>query len=184
MADDPVASAATDGARLTSAKRDSFLNNGIRVWIEKVYQSKQLEPLNAYIQESTVSLSSGKYALSSFSPACAFILGVRTSTQHIEFVPETLYNIAILGVDKYYTVGASHYLWTWNNAQLQVAGASSDSVTVRYIQRHTDLSANGATDIAIQSPYWEEIIREAFKIYCLEDPTQENLIKLQALNGK
>ena len=63
------------------------------------------------------------------------------------------------------TVGKTNFVTGFD-----VTGAgATDSVTVVYVGQHTDLTANtGSTDIAIDSPYWNELLQIALELWKIE----------------
>ena len=169
---DAVAAATTDGQTLSALNRSDYINQAIRECLAKYagvllsaedqtpgwYQAKKDAEgfLVNYIQESTGALSGNAISLDSFSPAVDTILSVEDDTTSrpvgrlMEGVKSLTDNTGIAGWDagSYSATPASNTsnpVWYVQNNSLYVIGVTAtDTVRVRYIQKHTDLAAGGA----------------------------------------
>ena len=169
---DAVAAATTDGQTLSALNRADYINQSIRTCLTKYtgmllsaedqtpgwYQAKKDAEgfLVNYIQEGTGALSSNAISLDSFSPAVDTILSVEDDTTSrpvarlMEGVKDLTDNTGIAGwaAGTYSATAAnntSNPVWYVQNNSLYVIGVTAtDTVRIRYIQKHTDLAAGGA----------------------------------------
>lgn len=180
---DPVASATTDGKRFSSAQRSSFLNAAIRAFKFKAIRNSNFSALSGYLTEDTQSLSNNVKALSSWSGGVAWILGAYNVTDSVpikSLEDQSLRFYVESGGSTYLAASATNQYWVRDGSNFRLldgTSTSNDSVRLRFIKQHADLSANGATDIAIGSEYWEEILNLAVAIGNRSTPTPANIAR-------
>lgn len=155
MISDPVDAATTDGKRYSGTLRDHYFNAGIRQWIRKKIQNKDWEPLRGYIRTGAGTLNSSKVlSITSFSPAVDKILSVydTTKTKYVTPIPA--------GVDRYElenpasALVSGFYYAIENNDLLIIGAAASDSVKVEYVAQHSNLAANGGSEVPVFDAEW------------------------------
>ncbi len=171
MAGDTVSSATTDGNKATSALRDIILNNAIRVFIDRKIKERDEEALRGYLTKSASTAMVGNILdVSAFSPKVHDLWSCYNDTGNVPIYPipqgytfGQLKNITI-------STGYLPNYFQFQSNKIYVTGAgATDSVTVVYVGQHTDLTANtGSTDIAIDSPYWNELLQIALELWKIE----------------
>jgi hypothetical protein len=188
MMEDAVSAATTDGDGFTSAYRDKLLNDALRRLQLKWWAIGQEDALRGYTNVEAQSLSSSELALSTWTGGVVGILSVYNATD--EAIPRPISNElkeeAQTGNNKYISSAVNtdlqHYYINDSNFTL-INGTATSSIRLTYIKQHTDLVANtGSTDIAVPSQYWEVVLKEAIGIFWEENPSKENVVKMQ-LNG-
>lgn len=177
---DSVAAAATDGNRWTSAQRTFHLNSAIRKWLIMKATVRDWFALRGYVNEEAQTLSSNAKTLVSWTGDVAWIIEAYDSTTSlpIKRLPEHLRIWIKTGGNSYITSATSNLYWVVDASTLRVYGsAATDSILLTYVKKHTDLSAGGASDIVVDSPYWPQILDLATGIAMEDDPTQFNVAR-------
>ncbi len=196
--DDPVAAAATDGPRFSSAMRIDWLNEAIRRWILKqvriVPGTLQAYPvdeiaLQNYIKQDSVAMVANVKPLSSgWAAAVAWIIDAYDTTLSLPINPLQSPN------DRYqYDTGGNSYLlasttnlfWTTSGGNFELlGGGATDTIKLKYICQHTDLAAAGT--ILVPANYHNQIIDLALQFFGEEYPQDETAarlaLKFQAAN--
>lgn len=180
---DAVAAATSNGNRWSSAARDIHLNQAIRRWIMKRILVKDWFALRGYVAEEAQTLGSNIKTLVSWTGDVSYIIEAYDATTNlpIKRLPEELRTWTKTGGNSYLTASTTNLFWVIDGSSLRIYGsAATDSILLTYVKKHTDLAANtGSTDIAIDSPYWPQILDLAVKVAMEEDPTQFNLARAQ-----
>lgn len=195
---DPVVAATTDGKVYSSAQRDNHLNIACKRWLEfRTVRALGLEAmdkdatphwiaLDSYITEVAGTLASNTLALSSWTPAVWYPIAAYNATSS---VPVYRFNgrhrfFSKTGGNTYLASSSTFQQWYIKGGSLVVDGSgATDSILLRYIQVHTNLSANGSTDILINNAYWGEILDLAFAVQKEEMATAEAQQLAQAKTG-
>lgn len=200
---DPVAAAADSGKRWSSAQRSYHINEAIRRWLRKHYLSglrKELagkdagsnwEALGDYVVTSTDNLAAYQIALSALATgAGAHIISAYnvTNTAPIKRMPLRLQPY-INGMNSFLTASTSNQYWYSEGDDFHIVGGDATSlVSFYYILRHTDLSADGASDILAPSNSWDQILDLSFKVAMEEvgdsESAAKGLIKEQIVDGE
>lgn len=178
---DPVAAAATNGFRWTSAQRTYHLNEAIRR-ILKLYArvarmkmeagvpaSREMDFLDAYMAVEAQSLSNNTKALSSWTGGVMEILSAYNATDSLPVsrLKDTLYSHVQTGGNGFLTASTTRQYWLRDGSSFRLVDGGTttgDSISLRYIKPHTDLSAGGASDILVTSPYWGLVLDMAMKV--------------------
>jgi hypothetical protein len=136
--------------------------------------------LRGYVNEEAQTLSSNAKTLVSWTGDVAWIIEAYDSTTSlpIKRLPEHLRIWIKTGGNSYITSATSNLYWVVDASTLRVYGsAATDSILLTYVKKHTDLSAGGASDIVVDSPYWPQILDLATGIAMEDDPTQFNVAR-------
>jgi len=188
MIEDPVAAATTDGDQYTSGYRDNLLNKACRDLQKRWAAEGNDDALRQYLNTEAQSLSSSTKALSSWTGDVLTIRSVYNSTDEVIPYPVAngLKEEAQTGNNRYLSVTANTSLgqkyYVNANAFFLLGGTATSSIRLTYVKKHATLAANdagGAGDITIPNQYWEDVLREAFKIFAKENPSAENTVRLQ-----
>jgi hypothetical protein len=196
MLDDPVASVSTDGQRYSSAMRVDWLNHAMRDFHRSnlSFQSEEglecsvvnAHAMRNYIQENNYTLSGGATPLT-----IANVAGILSSWNINTGTP-----ILPLGGDKEAVIrnaGYGSYIKPSSNKQyymiqngnfvLVSSGTTNDSdvITLMLVTPYVDLAVGGT--MLFPTEYHTQILADAYKLYCIEDPTEKNLIRLKAISG-
>lgn len=191
MIDDRVTVATANGNAITSALRDVFLNNGIRKWVDKKITIEDREALRSYIKERVIPVDAlFQIQTALLSPKIYHLMTVWNETLKLQVFP-TPVGVARRVFETTYTAGIIHnlyYQWLKENQAIRFVGSSpGNNIEFIIVEQHTDLTANNATDILIETQYFDEVLDEAFLLYCQEYPTAENIarlqVKAQIMNG-
>lgn len=178
---DTVAAAATDGSAFSSAKRSSHLNAAIRNWMIDQLLVENLNGLSSYVLEATASLTGNALSLASgFTGGVLAVISVKNNNRAtmVRKIPITMKHI----VDNAYSnsflaTTSDNQYWTINGGNLVLIGSgATDSVSVIYVSRHTDLAVAGASDIAIPPTYWTMILDYALLEALKEKPQTEEVV--------
>jgi len=185
LIDDPVAAAATDGSTVTSAYRTIFLNDGVRNCLRNWVQRGDWMALRSYLLDGSATLENNSKTLSSWTGTPFIILSAKNSTDNvlINEAPQELKHVLDTGMySNYFTASATNqfYVVTGGSFVLIDGGTTTgDTVYLRYVKEHTNLTVANSTDIEIDSQYWDELLQEAYKIYLRRYPTTKNMQALQ-----
>jgi len=187
--EDAVATAGVSGDQHTSAYRDTLLNKACRSLQLKWIAAGNDDALRQYLNTEAQSLVGSTLALSSWTGDVLAIKSAYNTTDEKIVYPVLndlkeeaqignniyLSTTASSGIDKYYINANAFFL---------LGGTATSAIRLTYIKKHTTLAAldaGGAGDITIPSQYWEEVLKEAFRIFAMENPSAENTVKLQLL---
>lgn len=188
MMDDAVAAATTNGDNYTSAYRDQLLNNACRRLQMQWISAGNDDALRGYINTASITLSSSVYSLASFAGGVLAIKSVYNTTDSVLVLPETnnLKAEVASGNNIYIRSSVSNQRYFLNNANIEISGGTAtSSLSVTYVKKHADLAANdagSAGDLVIPDTYFEEILRQAAQIFYEQNPSKENVVKMQT-NG-
>ena len=190
MIEDAVAAATTDGDRFTSAYRDLLLNSGSRKLLKRAVDEKNDDLLRAYTNIEAQSLASNVKTLASWTGGVQAILSVYNATDETQVFPadpsmkEAIQN----GHNKYLLATATQQRYILEAASFfLIGGTTTSSIRLTYVKAYTDLAANdagGAGDILIPSQYYEMVLDYALMVFCEENPTNENIVRLQQLKAR
>lgn len=202
---DPVAAATTDGKRWSSAQRSYHLNEAIRRWLRKQFLNgmiresrtqdagKNWENLGSYVVQGTGALTASVKSLSSFdgTNTVAHIIDCYNSTDAVPVkrLPQHFYRWAQTGGNSFLTSSATNQFFVVDGGNIRLLGGTATStLSLRFVKAHSDLSANGSSDIAIPSQSWDQILDLAFKVAMEEvgdsESAAKGLIKEQVVNGE
>ena len=194
---DPAAGAVAtgNGLRWTSAQRDSHINAAVRRWMLKhvsagkkkeeqgLDASINWEALSGYLNEEAQSLVANVKTLASWTGGVAHIIGAYDTTTSVPIKSFTGRNRFFTGTggNQYLLAGLANLFYVLDAASIRVIGsAATDSITLRYVKQHTDLSANGASDIVVPSAFWHQIQDLAFKV-AAEETGEADKLQVAAL---
>lgn len=191
MIDDPVAAATSDGDQFTSARRSSWLNQGIRNWVDKSLASGDLTPIRGYINVESKALIASVITLgpSATAPAVFYTGGVHrilsaidttpTAPVVVRRMPNELYDYARLGTNKYLIPSASNCYYTEENGTLKLyGGGATDTVQLTYVKLIPEYTANYASDIAIDTSWYDNVLNESYAVFVKEYPSKDNTARL------
>lgn len=187
--DDAVALAATDGDRISSAKRSQYLNEGIRNWMKKKFQSGDYSPLRGMVNQESKAMVGSVMTLgtsSGWTGGVAHIIDAVNTTPTTDVIvrplPENLYNYSTLGLNKYFLSSSTNQFYVEDAGNFRLlGGAATDTIQLRYVKQHPDMTQAYATDISIDEQYYDEVLDEAERVYLLEYPSQDNTARLQLI---
>lgn len=183
--DDAVSATGTDGDVITSLKRVQYLNNGIRVWMMKKIQQSDFMALSGYIQTKTQAMTANSVSLDAagFTGGILWIISI-TNTTPTPDVPVTIVephwarDITLSRIEGLLGSAADQKAYLQNGSLNVIGSGATDTLSVTYIQKHTDLTSGGGTDISINSAYFDEVLEEAFTLFVKEYPSQDNIARL------
>ena len=190
MIEDAVSAATTDGDRFTSAYRDLLLNSGSRKLLKRAVDEKNDDLMRAYINTEAQTLSSSTKTLASWTGGVQAILQAYNVTDEEMVYPaaptfreeladgENIYQLATATQQRYIIHAASVLIF---------GGTATSSLRLTYVKAYTDLAANdsgGAGDILIPSQYYEVVLDYALMVFCEENPSNENIVRLQQLKAR
>ena len=191
---DSVAAAATDGKVWSSAQRSNQINLAIRRLIDKHLKralaadkagmdaSWHYGFLQGYITEEAQSLSASVKALSSWTGGVAYIFSVKNGSTFVKPISQERKTFSDVELNDYLKTSSTNQFWLLEAGDIHVLGCgATDSVTLRYLKQHTDLSAGGATDILIPNQYNDEILQTSELMYLKEKADQMSLARAQVL---
>jgi hypothetical protein len=185
MIDDPVAAAATNGDTITSAQRVTFLNDAVRICLNKWAASENYTALRSYLLDGSANLTNSVAALSSWTGTPFIILSAKNSTDNVYIrpAPQRLKHAFETSEYSNYFKASTTAQWysveNGNFTLLDGTTTSTDAIYLRYIKGHTNLTVDNATDIGIDAQFWGELLNEAYKIYLQRVPTNKNIKALQ-----
>jgi hypothetical protein len=184
LIDDKVTSASTNGEVVTSLYRTLFLNDGIRVLLRKWTKEQNWIALKSYLKDGSASLSANTVLLSAWTGGVFEILSAKNNTDNVLILPcpEYLRYELESDVNPYLTPSATRQYYVNDGGYFRLLDGTStsvDEIYLRYVKEHADLTVNNATDIQIESQYWDEVLQEAFKIYISRDPTDRNIARIK-----
>lgn len=183
---DPVAAASTDGDAHTSAFRVQCVNEGVRRCLNRWVSQGRQDALREYIVTEAQALTASSKALSGWTGGVLAILAARNTTDTAIPLPlsNALVAEATSGNNKYLLASASNQKYYLNNGNfVLLGGTATSSISLTYVKQHTDLTVANATDLAVPSHYFPEVLEEAFLYFCEQMPTQENLVRLGMKRG-
>lgn len=175
---DPVAAAATNGLVWTSALRTLLLNNAHRKWILKQLAAGNMNALGTYKNREGQALSNNAKALSAWTGGVSAILSAYNSTDAliVKRLPDGYVGVARSGANTYYTPSTTNQFWVREAGSfilLDGGATTGDTIVLEYIKDHTDLSAGGASDTLVPSPYFHEIVALAMQEGLEEEATPD-----------
>lgn len=195
MIEDPVAAAATDGDQFTSAYRDVCLNAGIR---RLMLRFAPQEPpgvapfmlnddfFRSYLVTEAQALVASVKALTGWTGGVFGILSVYnvTDEQIVYPSPNSFREELHTSNNIYYIASTGQQRYTVNAGLFTLfGGTATSSIRLTYIKQHTAMSAGASSDWLIAPQYEDMVLDEAFKVYAEENPSQENVVRMQ-LVGK
>ena len=189
---DPVAAAATNGFRWTSAQRTYHLNEAIRRLLKLfarvarmkveagVPASREMDFLDSYMAVEAQSLSNNIKALSSWTGGVMEILSAYNATDSLPInrLKDTLYSHVQTGGNSFLTASTTRQYWLRDASSFRLVDGGTttgDSISLRYVKPHTDLSAGGASDILVTSTYWGLVLDMAMKVALEENADSESI---------
>jgi hypothetical protein len=195
--EDKVSTAPSNG-RYSSAFRVALLNDASRNLHSANIKFEGDEALEAsvvnsqimrsYISEETQSLSDGEILLTAFTGGVAAILAVWNAVTDTAIKPLGGSDEAVIrnagsgsfikpsNYKQYYMVQDGKIVLVASTAN------NSDSITLMYVKPYTDLAVGGA--ILFPVNVHTQILNEAFKLFCMKNPTADNVAKLKAISGE
>jgi hypothetical protein len=185
MIDDPVAAAGTSGDVVTSAQRVTFLNDAVRICLNKWASERNWVALRSYLKDGSANLTNNAAALSSWTGTPFIIISARNSTDsvYIRPVPQEYKHVFQTSEYSNYFTGSATAQWysieDGNFTLIDGGTTSTDAIYLRYVMGHTNLTVDNATDILVDSQFWGELLNEAYKIYLRRVPTNKNIKALQ-----
>lgn len=160
---DPVAAAATDGVKWSSAQRDTFINGACRRWLTR--QVRMLasqavgveEALQSYVVEETVSLSGGTYALSTLASGVGaiYVMSAYNSTDNAIIKPLPAWMRPVIQSSAN-TLLSDQY-WLIDGGNIRVVGtdvAGTESIIIKFVKNHPALAANGSAGTVVSDVAW------------------------------
>lgn len=195
MIEDPVAAAATDGDQYTTAYRDVCINAGIRRLMLKF--APQEPPgtvpfvvnedfLRSYLVTEAQTLAASVKTLASWTGGVFGILSAYNVTdEQIVYPASNIFREELqTGNNGYYIASSGQQRYTVNAASFTLfGGTATSSIRLTYIKQHTAMVNGASSDWLIPAQYEDIVLDEAFKVFCEENPSQENVIRMQ-LVGK
>jgi hypothetical protein len=184
-----VAAAGTDGDTITSAKRVGWLNAGIRNWMMGKLAQGDLTALAGYVQTSAATaMTANAISLdnNAFTPGIFWILNVKNTTPTTDVVvtqvdPKYVEDLTLSRIEGLGGSAVDQKYYLRNNYIYVIGSGATDTLVVTYVSKHRTMTADDSTaDIVIGSQYWDELLKEAFKLYCMEYPSQTNTARLMA----
>lgn len=183
---DPVAAAATDGKRWSSAQRSSFLNAGIRAFILKAVKYGNWGALTGLVAEEAKALVANVLTLATtggWTGGVSWIMSAYNVTDNLPIKPLLNHNLRSFvktGGSQFLVASATNQYWVKDGLTFRLLDGvanSTDSIELRYVKQHTDLTAGFATDIPVGSEYFEEVLDLAVSIGLIEMPKSENVAR-------
>ncbi len=151
-----MSAATTDGDTISSAYRSQFLNDGIRNCIYKWAANRDWMALRHYIKDGTATLSAGASLLTAWTGTPFIIISARNSTDGmvIKPVPSELKHYFDTGeYSNYFAPSTTKQYYSVENGYftlLDGTGTSTDTIYLRYIKQHTDLTAGAGASTVVQ----------------------------------
>jgi hypothetical protein len=196
MIDDPVSTASTDGQRYSSALRVDWLNHSMRNLHKSNLNFESEEGLECsvvnahtmrnYIKENSYTLSSGETSLSITD--VSGVLSAWNTTTNSPILPlggdkEAVIRNAGLGSYIKPSTLKQYYMIQDGKFVLVSSGVvnNSDTITLMIVTPYIDLVVGG--DILFPTEVHNQILNDAFRIYCEEDPSEKNIVRLKAISG-
>ena len=180
-----VAAAATNSSRWTAAQRSYHLNEAIRRLIKYHIVPNIADTidvfirntgfLNPHITTEAQALSSNVKALSGWTGTASWILSAYNTTDSLPVVPvpQRIVPYTSAGGNSYLLASATNQMYTIDGGNFRLLDGvsnSTDSITLRYIKAHSDLSVGGASDIIITDNFNDWILDMAYKVAFEELP--------------
>lgn len=182
---DPVAAAATDGSKYSSAFRVDYLNQAIRRWMQKMVIACKItgdfSPLRDYTAEEAQTLAANVKALSGWTGGVFHVISAYNATDSLpvkQVVGERQRFFVESGGNSYITASATNQYWTEDGSNFRLIDGSTtnaDSLRLRYVKQHTDLVAGGT--ILVPSQYHGDILDIAEALAFEDVPTSENVAR-------
>ena len=121
-------------------------------------------------------------ALSSWTGGVAYIFSVKNGSTFVKPISQERKTFSDVELNDYLKTSSTNQFWLLEAGDIHVLGCgATDSVTLRYLKQHTDLSAGGATDILIPNQYNDEILQTSELMYLKEKADQMSLARAQVL---
>lgn len=180
MLGDPVAAASADGKVWSSARRDILLNNAVRRWMLESIEKENWNALQEFIEEEAEALTNNEVAFSSFTGDVFAVIWAKNTTKGVAVhrMPE-----GILEDDNsYYEGDAKDQFWKREGANFKLIDGESttgDTVRLRYVKKHPDMTNAYASDIMVPSTYFGQILNYALELGVQEKPDPEKYPVLQ-----
>ena len=193
--EDPVAAAATDGDLYTAVYREVCLNAGIR---RLMLRFAPQEPpgvvpflvnedfLRSYLVTEAQSLVASVKALSGWTGgAFGVVSAYNVTDEQIVYPASNSFREELqTGNNIYYLASSGQQRYTVNAGQFTLfGGTATSSIRLTYIKQHTAMANGAASDWLIAPQYEDMVLDESFKYFCEENPSQENVVRMQ-LVGK
>jgi hypothetical protein len=183
--DDAVSATGTDGDQYTSLKRVEWLNSGIKNWLVKRLSQSDWVALAGYIQTKTQAMTANaaSFDATGFTGGIQWILSIvnTTPTTNVPVTiidPKYVSDITLSRIEGIGGTATDQKAYIQNNSINVIGSGATDTLSVTYVQKHTDLTSGGVADISIASPYWHEILEEAYRIFTEEYPSKDNTARL------
>ena len=185
MIDDSVTVATADGDQFSSARRSSWLTQGIRNWVDSVLSSGDLTPIRGYINVESKALTASILTLgtSGWTGGVYRILSAVDTTPTPDVIvrrmPNDLYDYALLGTNKYLIPSATNCYYTEENGTFKLyGGAATDTIQLTYVKLIPEYTANYASDIVFDTSWYDAILNFAYSTFAKEYPSQANTARL------
>lgn len=197
---DAVAAAGTNGSTFSTTQRDNHLNNAIRRLIRNVVAINRpramrglktnYEPIQAYIVDSpqvalvanAISLTAAGFTGGEIDEVLSVINA--TSNKFIKPVPPNMsyFVHSNIAVNSFLTASSTNQFWYVQGGNLTVTGSgATDNIEVKYVKRHTALTAAFASDILITSPYWNILLDYALVEALQDRPNDKNVVRAKQM---
>jgi len=170
---DPIAAAGTDGKIWSAAHRSIHLNEACRrlmlkYW-KKIEREGQMSPAWDFFRSLKESegqaMTSNEIALSSYTGGVFRIISALNGTTVVKPLPPDWVDEQAASYMPWYDEATTNqYYYVESGNLVNVGGAATDTMTLRYIKAWTSLTNGYATDIPIAAAYFGQILDLAFVI--------------------
>jgi hypothetical protein len=186
MIDDPVATATTDGDQFTSARRSAWLTQGIRSWVDNALSSGDLTPIRGYINVESKAMVASVLTLSASSGWAGGVHRILSAIDTtptpdvvVRRMPNELYDYALLGANKYLIPSATNCYYTEENGTFKLyGGGATDTIQLTYVKLIPEYTANYASDIAIDTSWYDDVLNFAYATFVKEYPSKDNTARI------
>lgn len=186
MIDDPVTAATTDGDLYASARRSSWLTQGIRSWVDSALASGDLTPIRGYINVESKALVGSVLTLSASSGWTGGVHRILSAVDTtptpdviVRRMPNDLYDYALLGTNKYLIPSATNCYYTEENGTFKLyGGGATDAIQLTYVKLIPEYTANYASDIAFDTSWYDAVLNFAYATFAKEYPSQDNTARI------
>ena len=161
--DDAAATASTNGDVWSTTQRDIPLNDACKQLMAKYWAQGELDFFRSLVESDGQAMTSNEIALSSFSGGVFRIISARNGTTVVKPLPvDWVEDVGSHSLISWYDAGTNNQYYHIESGNLvNIGGAATDTMTLRYIKNWTNLTAGNATDIPIPPAYFPEVIQLA-----------------------
>jgi len=176
---DPIAAAATDGKIWTAAHRSIHLNEAVRRLMLKYWKRIEREGdaspawdfFRSLKESEGQAMTSNEIALSSYTGGVFHIISVLNGTTVVKPLPPDYVDDQAAGLISWYDESTTNqYYYIESGNLVNVGGAATDTMTLKYIKAWTAMTYAYATDIPIPLAYFGQILDLAYVIAKEESP--------------